>query len=198
LVSETSTAASRGKEGSLLPATGFEAESFEYFYDEHFANVSRAMCALVGPDDAFDMTQEAFLRTWSKWSRVGNMRDPSSYVLKTAMNLSRSHWRRAATLKRLLHLISRSEVARELEVELDVLEAVRRLPPQQRRVFVLRAIAECSTDEIATLLQMEASTVRVHLSRGRATLRRSIADDLRANGVVKVDGGGGGHAEFHR
>lgn len=45
------------------------------------------------------------------------------------------------------------------------------LTPRQRNVFVLRDLEDVPTAEIAEMLAMSESTVRVHLARARTTLR---------------------------
>ena len=39
--------------------------------------------------------QDAFLKVWERWDRVGRMDDPVGYLYRTAMNLFRKRYRRA-------------------------------------------------------------------------------------------------------
>jgi RNA polymerase sigma-70 factor (ECF subfamily) len=51
---------------------------------------------------------------------------------------------------------------------------VDRLPPQQRTVFLLRFLDEMSLEEVAQVLELELGTVKSHLSRALATVRRQV------------------------
>ena len=44
--------------------------------------------------------QEAFVRVWDRWGRVGSMEDPVGYLYRTAMNAFRSARRRAVRAAR--------------------------------------------------------------------------------------------------
>jgi RNA polymerase sigma-70 factor (ECF subfamily) len=55
-----------------------------------------------------------------------------------------------------------------------IAEAVRRLPPRQRTVFILCAYAGHSTRETAAITELSESTVRVHLFRAVRKLRTAL------------------------
>jgi len=56
----------------------------------------------------------------------------------------------------------------------QIASAVRRLPPQQRTVFILSAYAGHSTRETAAITDLSESTVRVHLFRAVRKLRAAL------------------------
>jgi len=70
------------------------------------------------------------------------------------------------------------EIARALDRR-DVMGALGRLPMRQRQAVVLRDWAGFRTNEIAGMLRVRESTVRVHLARGRQALRDSLAVEER-------------------
>jgi RNA polymerase sigma factor (sigma-70 family) len=55
-----------------------------------------------------------------------------------------------------------------------VFAALGRLSLRQRQAVTLRDWAGFETEEVASMLGMSASTVRVHLARGRAALRETL------------------------
>lgn len=57
---------------------------------------------------------------------------------------------------------------------IEIAEAVRRLPPQQRTVFLLCACGGHSTREAAAITDLSESTVRVHLFRAVRKLRAAL------------------------
>jgi RNA polymerase sigma-70 factor, ECF subfamily len=52
--------------------------------------------------------------------------------------------------------------------------AIARLPETYRCVFVLRDVEQVSTEEVARILNLSESTVKVRLHRARRTLRRTL------------------------
>ena len=55
--------------------------------------------------------------------------------------------------------------------------ALHALPRRQREIVVLRYIAGLTEPEVAQLLGISLGTVKTHVTRGRAALRRMIRDD---------------------
>ncbi len=64
------------------------------------------------------------------------------------------------------------------ELTAAIRQAARRLPDQQRVVFVLRDVEGWTVAEVAEQLGMAASTVRVHLARARRKLRLILQENL--------------------
>jgi len=154
-----------------------DAAAFEAFYRENLARIVRA-CLLVTLDRAAaeDVAQEAFARLWSRWGAIRGPDHAGGFVFKTAMRLCR---RRAAKplAGRAAASVDEAEVATE---RADVFSALAELPLRQRQAVVLRDWAGFETREVARMLGARESTIRVHLARGRETLRRKLSvEELR-------------------
>ena len=67
-------------------------------------------------------------------------------------------------------------LARERRAE--IAGAVRKLPPQQRTVFLLCAYGGHSTREAAAITDLSESTIRVHLFRAVRKLRAALKAGL--------------------
>ncbi len=86
-----------------------------------------------------------------------------------------------------LNVARRSRQARPLSIsieeevdvddELDLWAAVRRLPRRQQETVVLHYRMGAAVQEIAQILGCEAGTVRTHLARARAALRETLEGD---------------------
>lgn len=162
---------------------------FEAFYQQHFDAVVRAVSLVSGSTvDAFDTTQEAFARTWARWPSVATSDRPVLYTLAVARNIWKHDLRRALRFRRSLHLLGSetdpSQSDDSLDVRLAVEEAVGRLPGQQRWAVVLCDLVGLSSGEAASIMRSSPSTVRVHLTRGRQRLRRSLSA-LGPSGMVR-------------
>jgi len=121
--------------------------------------------------------QEAFLRVWERWDRVAGMDDPVGYLYRTALNLYRKRLRRAAVvLRRAIAPNQPVDAIAQVESRDAVLRALATLTPRQRMSVVLTELLDYSSAEAAKVMGINASTVRVLASQGRATLRREVDD----------------------
>ncbi|MGH2629802.1 MAG: RNA polymerase sigma factor [Actinomycetota bacterium] len=74
-----------------------EPRSFEVFLASEHARLLGALCLVTGDrSEAEEIMQDAFLRLWERWDHVAEVDDPSPYLFRTAMNVFRNRYRRAA------------------------------------------------------------------------------------------------------
>ena len=152
---------------------------FEAFYLGHVQRVTRA-CALVLLDrtEAEDVAAEAFVRLWSHWSQIHGEDHAGGYVFKTAMRLC-SKRRGRARREVVGEVPDRSAPTPDPDDRRAVVAALAELSLRQRQSVVLRDWAGFETDEVARMLCTKASTVRVHVARGRAALRERLTIEER-------------------
>jgi RNA polymerase sigma-70 factor (ECF subfamily) len=180
-----------GDERNLIArAQAGDDAAFDALVHRHTAPLYRVVRRMVGDDgEAENIVQEAFLRVWMNLSRYRNDRPFFPYLVTVAANLSRDHWRREQRLSEddldaladLLpdpgdlpdRLVENAETLRLLA------EAVARLPEPYRAVIALRYDAGFSYEEIAVALGLPLNTVRTHLHRAKAQLRRQLEEQIR-------------------
>ena len=75
------------------------------------------------------------------------------------------------------------ESVERLEARELVREAVRDLPPHYRIVVILRDMEHLSTREVAQVLDLPETTVKMRLHRGRLMVRRRLVERLPAGDV---------------
>ena len=152
-----------------------EQPEFAEFFQASWDPCLRAVMAVVGrPQMAEDQVAEAFAKAWLSWQKVSRHPAPRAWVVRTALNTGASWWRRR---HRELPLADHDLAAPgDLGGGLDatLLTALWRLPARQREVIALRIFLDLDNDVIARQLGIEAGTVRMHLSRGVAALRREL------------------------
>jgi RNA polymerase sigma-70 factor (ECF subfamily) len=190
-----------GETALTRPATGVASgralseKEFAEMVRVHQQRVFRLLLSFVrDPDEASSLTQECFLRVYRNWSSFRGECSVATWLSRIAVNLARdeaksrrrSFWRKLLALEdsggssqaSAMDAVSggvsqeQSLLARE---ELNaVWTAVDRLPPQQRTVFLLRFVDEMSLEEVTQVLELELGTVKSHLSRALATVRRQV------------------------
>ena len=141
--------------------------------------LARVEGRIAKPHDIEDIVQETFLRSYEAAGKT-EIRHPPSFMLRTARNLALNHVTRADN--RLTDQIEDSAASdvylasETLESQLESKErfllfcrAVRKLPVQCRRVFILKKVYGLSQKEIAEFLSISQSTVEKHVAKGLLT-----------------------------
>lgn len=154
-----------------------DQDRFEPFFEKRYAQLVRA-CFLVLLDrgKAEEVASEAFTVLWQRWPDLANEDHAGGYVYTTAIRLcSKRLMRSSRELVGDIPEVARSDDAEAAASKREVFTALAELPPRQRQSIVLRDWAGFETDEVAEMLDLDASTVRVHLARGRAAMRARLS-----------------------
>jgi RNA polymerase sigma-70 factor (ECF subfamily) len=96
-------------------------------------------------------------------------------VVRTALNLSVSSWRRH---RRELPLMGHDAPACGLDsglVDTELTAVLQRLPARQRQVVALRIFLDLDTAQTAEVLGIAPGTVTAHMSRALMALRTELA-----------------------
>jgi RNA polymerase sigma-70 factor, ECF subfamily len=162
---------------SAVPEVG-EASVFEEFFLAQHERLFQALYLLTGDrSEADDLAQEALLRAYERWDRVGAMESPAGYVYRTALNLHRSQLRRLIVRARRVFLsIPAEDLSGPVAASQDVRRALAQLPPGQRDALLLVEWLGLGSEEAGRVLGIDASSVRGRLHRGRASLRDQLGD----------------------
>lgn len=109
----------------------------------------KALFAVTGSrSEAEDIAQDAFLKVWERWDRVGRMDEPAGYLHRTAMNVFRDRRRRLIlTAKRAVHLAPPPDEYAVVEARSLASSVLRSLSPRQRAAIVLTEGLGYSSDE---------------------------------------------------
>jgi RNA polymerase sigma-70 factor, ECF subfamily len=162
----------------LTPRMTDDPRSFEEFFGAEHVRLFGTLCLVTGDrHEAEEIMQDAFLRLWERWDRVAMIRDPSGYLFRTAMNVFRNRYRRAAlALRKTTNLAPSVDDFATVEDRDAVVRALRRLTPDQRAAVVLTSYVGLTSEEAGKLLRMRASTVRTLATRARAAVRDKAGD----------------------
>jgi len=150
--------------------------TFEEFFEFEKDRLLRVLSLITGSRaEAEDLSQEAFTRVFERWDTVATMKDPAGYLHRTAMNLFRSQYRRAARgLKRAIGVAPAQDVFQHIEDRHVAAKALAALTPRQRAALVLTEALGYSGEETGRLLGIRASTVYALTHQARAALRANL------------------------
>jgi RNA polymerase sigma-70 factor (ECF subfamily) len=128
-------------------------------------------------DLAREIGQEAMTRTLEAWDRIEGDEHALRFTLRVGGNLAKTHWRRLRRTE-LAGLSFQEDALAEQMPDVEdriVLEAaLRTLSGRQRASLALVDYIGLDVAAAADILRIPASTVRVHLTRGRRRLARSL------------------------
>ncbi|MGZ8571911.1 MAG: RNA polymerase sigma factor [Actinomycetota bacterium] len=165
-------------QASAIPALE-ASRSFEAFYDGESRLLFRRLWLVTGNRaEAEELMQEAFLRVWERWDRVGRMDDPVGYLYRTAMNLFRKRYRRAMlAIRRSVGMAPAADDFADADDRHTVRQVLGTLPPRQRAALVLTEMLGLTAEEAGEALGVKASTVRSLSRQGRESFRRVMGVD---------------------
>ena len=168
--------------GSTTPDRADEHRRFDDLFREHRATVLGFLVRRVEqPADAADLLAEVFLVAWRRLDAVPDGDRGRLWLYGVAHKLLSNHRRgrrrRDALTGELAAHLGRPGVVPggdPAPQAAEVRAAIRSLPPDDRAILTLNAWEGLSSPEIAGVLGMNPSTVRVRLHRARARLRDQL------------------------
>ncbi|MCI0384071.1 ECF subfamily RNA polymerase sigma factor, BldN family [Streptomyces sp. CNQ085] len=171
-------------------AQGGEAEAFGHLYDQYSDTVYRYIYYRVGGRaTAEDLTSETFLRALR---RIGTFtwqgRDFGAWLVTIARNLVADHFKSSRFRLEVTtgEMLDANEVERSPEDSVleslsnaALLDAVRRLNPQQQECVTLRFLQGLSVAETARVMGKNEGAIKTLQYRAVRTLARLLPEDSR-------------------
>ncbi|MBY8873589.1 SigE family RNA polymerase sigma factor [Micromonospora sp. PLK6-60] len=151
---------------------------FTAFVHERGDALLRVAYALAGSQHgAEDLLQNALAKAYARWPRIRGDAEP--YVKRILYHDQVSRWRlRSHRAEVPVAVLPERAVQRDLgqdsDLRLLLRDALRRLPPRQRAVLILRYLEDMSVEETAAALGCRAGTVASQASRALAKLRELV------------------------
>ena len=153
-----------------------EHDEFAEFYRASKDSCLKAVTAVVGdPELAEEQVAEAYARAWTSWGKLRRHAVPRAWVVRTALNLGVSWWRRRRREVPLADHDGAVPVGPGDVVDPALIAALRRLPARQREVIALRIFLDLDTESTANVIGIAPGTVTAHLARAVAALRRDLS-----------------------
>jgi RNA polymerase sigma-70 factor (ECF subfamily) len=176
-------------------------EAFRLLFDRFYGPLFRFFAGRgFSAEESQDLIQETFLRVYRGFEGFRGDAQWDHWLFRIAANTAAKAWRRRGAAKRAGTVVAWEEgmeesppVARgpsgtEAPVPLRRLldqerkerlsRAIEALPAQMRRCVRLRVFQDLDYEEIAELLQISPSTVKVQLFKARKRLQGELAESL--------------------
>jgi RNA polymerase sigma-70 factor (sigma-E family) len=155
-------------------------------FAEYVKHRHQALCRFAGvlsgdPRLADELVADVLGNAYERWARIGELENPHAYVRKMVVNEYLGWRRRAArtAVRPEIHELVQP-VADHADAHAErqqLLGELRRLPPKQRAVLVLRYYEGLPFGDIAELLGCGENAVRSNVSRALRRLRIQLTDE---------------------
>jgi RNA polymerase sigma-70 factor (ECF subfamily) len=168
--------------GEALSPTEVLLRTFTELRDEL---ISTLWFMVGNPDDAQDIAQEVFLRCWRAQKSLPEIRDLRAWIFRIGLNaakdLRRSAWRRRVKqllgedIMQLADGAVPSQIVEDEESLRRIREALLKLRPQEKEVFLLRQNGEFTYEQIAQMRKCPVGTVKTQMRTALEKLRKILA-----------------------
>ena len=180
----------------VIQAKNGSREAFSSLMELHQGRVYNLALRMTGsPEDAADLSQEAFLNAWRGLSGFQGDSSFSTWLYRLTNNVCIDFLRREKRRQNVSSALSlddsevdyanlipdRSPSPQAVLEGKELKEAIRRgldqLSAEHRQVLVLREITGLSYGEIAAVTGLEEGTVKSRIARARLALRNILRED---------------------
>ena len=154
---------------------------YDLLFSVEFPAVMRTVYLILHElDRAEDITQDAFVQLLRHWKKVSRYDRPGAWVRRVAIRLAVDGLKR----DRLRAMLERSTEPPTVPgpADVDLIRAIRQLPPMQRAAVVLIYFEDRPVPEITAILGCSESTARVHLHRARKHLAEILGEEVSEDG----------------
>lgn len=153
-------------------------DSFESFYRRNVRLVlALAKSRSPQAEQAEDLTQETFLRAWRRYSDLESLEAAAqrAWLVRAVRNLATDAWRRRRLeAETVLQATPPDPGQAEIDLRLDVSQALDQLDPEARELVVLRYVEEMNSREIGEALKLPEGSVRRRLAGCRSRLAQHL------------------------
>ena len=164
-----------------------DQQAFAALVDATYVGTYTLALRITGdPEDARDVTQDAYLRAYRSLDRFRGDAQFTTWMYRITANCASTSLKRrrrhrheelgtdSAELVDLRHDVDPELRADASELRERVLDALDQLPPKLRAVVVLRDVYELSHEAIAAELGISTTAAKVRLHRARLRLRSEV------------------------
>lgn len=183
-----------GEKKCIQKAAKGDAHAFELLVTRYQGQIYNLCLRMTGnPEDAADMTQEAFLKVWKHLESFQFDSAFATWLYRLASNCCldflRSQKRRPTVSmtveneeegEQVMEIPDAQPTPEEAAISNEEREqlhmAMAQLDDEQRQILTLRVVNDLSYHDIAEILKVKEGTVKSRLSRARENLRKKLLE----------------------
>lgn len=151
-----------------------DRQVFERLTTKYMDSVYRVLLHSCGSvEDAEDLLQETFLKLWNSEEEFDSDENVKRWLIRVAVNASHSLWRKHRKRELSLEEVPVEPGALQ-EHQIEIFDAIGKLPVKYREVIYLYYYEGYRTNEIAEILKKTDSAVRSRLKRARDLLKKEL------------------------
>ncbi len=155
-------------------------EEFEWLFATQYRSVVwSANVVLHDYAKAEEVAQDAFVSLLENWKKVSRYDRPGAWVRRVAIRLAT---RAAKREQKGARAAPGWPMAVDVQtVDLDLMAAIRQLPPRQRAAIALFYMEDLPVSQVADVLGCSTATVSVHLHRARNRLAELLGEEVESH-----------------
>jgi RNA polymerase sigma-70 factor (ECF subfamily) len=168
----------------LLSVSQENADAFKLLYKVLHQKVYSFAYHLTHHEEmAEDITQDVFVKVWNNRHELNSIDNFEAWLTVVVRNTSYNALKRMAAENLILKKIHNKqkdstenveEIMDGKELESLILKAIEKLPPQQKKVFLLSRIQGLKHNEIAQKLDISVFTVKNHIKSALRFLKSTV------------------------
>ena len=173
-----------------LTNTWHTKEGFEMLFKQHYEPLCGFVFGIVKDYDVSeDVIQELFVKFWGKQNDIPDDISIKAYLYRAARNMALNHIRHSE-IKNDFNLFNREVMsgaeqnignpAEADELQTMIAQAVNKLPPERKKIFLMSREEGLKYKEIANELNISIKTVENQMGKALSTLRTELSDYLPA------------------
>jgi RNA polymerase sigma-70 factor (ECF subfamily) len=150
--------------------------NFEELFAAHHEKLFRALYLIVGSShEAEELMQDAFISVLERCERIEN---PVGYLYRTALNATRSRFRRLSmAAKRTITPGEPEDPFAAADLRDELVRALKDLPERQRTALVLVDLLGYTSEDASKILGVTPATVRSLASHARVAMKVQMEPD---------------------
>lgn len=161
-----------------------DVSAFEQLFNRHRKRVFNLVYRMMGnEEDAFDLTQEIFVRVYTKIHDFGFKSAFSTWLYRLALNMCTDELRKRArdmstpvepdspTISQQVYNTNPEKQLMAKEYEKQIWKAINSLKEKDRSMIILRDLEGLSYEEIAKVLDCSVGRVKSRLHEARKKLK---------------------------
>ncbi len=162
----------------ISQASSGSAHAQRVLYDQYRPRIYRLALRMIGAENVDDATQQIWLQVFRNLHHFKGKSRIETWMYRLAINEC-LQFRRKAARRPCVHLETdpvddNASIQHDSDNRELLQQAMDRLEPELRAVFLLREVEHLSYAEIADSLQVAEGTVASRLNRARLELRRHL------------------------